>query len=164
VTGSEAAKVVRTVLCRGLTLEQAEQIIAAMVAVNAAPGTVVMRQGERGGGLLVLLEGTAEILKRGDDGRDVVITTVPPPALLGEMSLVSERPHSATVRAGTTCEFRLLTRTQFDRLLKAENVAAYKVVATLASVIAHRLERMDEKVAELTQRAARPTPASEPAS
>ena len=48
VTSSEAAKIVRSVLGRGLTFEQADQIIKAMVPVSAEPGMVVMREGERG--------------------------------------------------------------------------------------------------------------------
>jgi CRP-like cAMP-binding protein len=159
VTASEAAKIVRNVLCRGLTFDQADQIIKAMVPVNAEPGTVVMREGERGQGLLVLLHGSAEVLKHGRTGVDVALTTVEGPTVVGEMSLVSERPYSATVRALSPCEFYLLTRSQFERLLKSESLAAYKVVATLADLIASRLHRMDDKFVELAARA----PASGPA-
>ena len=142
----------RGVLCRGLTPEQADQIVNAMVPVSVDPGTVVMREGDRGQGLLVLLEGSAEVVKRHAGADDVVISTVEAPTVVGEMSLITERPHSATVRARTLCSFHLLTRSQFDRLLKGESLAAYKVVATLADVIAGRLTRMDEKFAELARR------------
>jgi CRP-like cAMP-binding protein len=161
VTPSEAAKVVRSVLCRGLTHEQAEQIVKAMIPVTVDPGTVVLREGDRGQGLLVLLEGSAEVVKQDAGHDDVVISTVEAPTVVGEMSLITERPHSATVRARTTCGFQLLTRSQFDRLLKSESLAAYKVVATLAEVIAGRLTRMDEKFVELTRRADDPPHAEE---
>jgi CRP/FNR family transcriptional regulator, cyclic AMP receptor protein len=161
VTASEAAKVVRSVLCRGLTVEQTDQIVKAMVPVAVETGAVVLREGEKGQGLLVLLEGSAQIVKRGFDGADVLITTVEAPTVLGEMSLITERPHSATVRALTACEFQLLTRSQFDRLLKGENLAAYKVVATLAEVMAWRLSRMDDKVVELARRRDCPPPVEE---
>jgi CRP-like cAMP-binding protein len=151
VTPSEAARIVRGVLCRGLTHEQADQIVKAMVSVNVEPGTVVLREGDRGQGLLVLLEGAAEIVKHDEGREDVVISTVEAPSVVGEMSLITERPHSATVRARTACAFQLLTRSQFERLLKSESLAAYKVVATLADVIAGRLIRMDEKFVELAR-------------
>jgi CRP-like cAMP-binding protein len=151
VTPSEAARIVRGVLCRGLTHEQADQIVTAMVPVAVEAGTVVLREGGRGQGLLVLLEGAAEIVKHDGDGGDVVISTVEAPTVVGELSLITERPHSATVRARTACKFQLLTRSQFDRLLGSESVAAYKVVATLADVIAGRLIAMDEKFVELTR-------------
>lgn len=141
----------RGVLCRGLTHEQTDQIVSAMVPVTVEPGTVVLREGDRGQGLLVLLEGSAEIVKHDAGHDDVVISTVEAPTVVGEMSLITERPHSATVRARTPCEFQLLTRSQFERLLKSESLAAYKLVATLADVIAGRLTRMDEKFAELAR-------------
>ena len=151
MTNSEAARIVRTVLCRGLTFEQTEQILKAMVPVTASPGTILFHEGEKGHGLVVALEGTVEILKQGRDGDDLPIATVEAPTVLGEMSLITDRPHSATVRAVTACEFRLLTRAQFERLLQNESVAAYKVVVTLAEVIARRLTKMDEKVMELSR-------------
>lgn len=130
MTPSETAKIVRSVLCRGLTFEQSEQIVKAMVPVDAEPGAVVLREGERGQGLLVLVEGSAEIVKQDTGGDGVVISTVMAPTVVGEMSLITDRPHSATVRARLPCEFQLLTRSQFERLLKNESLAAYKLVAT----------------------------------
>jgi CRP-like cAMP-binding protein len=158
VTSTEAAKLVRSVLCRTLTLEQTDQILKAMVRVAAEPGTVVMGEGERGRGLFVLLEGSVEVRKQDRHGGDVSIAVIEAPTVLGEMNLLTDRPHSATVRAVTACEFQLLTRSQFSRLLGSESLAAYKVVAALADVIARRLDRMDEKFAELAAQGEPPPP------
>jgi CRP/FNR family transcriptional regulator, cyclic AMP receptor protein len=154
VNSSEAARIVRAVLCRGLTFEQTEQILKAMVAVTVEPGGVLYQETDRSKGLFVLLAGRVEILKHEADGGDRRIATVEAPTVVGEMSLLTDRPHSATVRALTACEGRLLTRAQFDRLLQSEDLAAYKIVLTLADVIARRLNKMDEKVLELTRSAA----------
>jgi CRP/FNR family transcriptional regulator, cyclic AMP receptor protein len=156
VTNSEAAKLVRTVLCRGLTFEQTEQIIKAMVAVNVEAGAVLYHEDENSKGLFVLLDGSMEILKRDTAGADRRIAVVAAPTVVGEMSLLTDRPHSATVRALSGCESRLLTRAQFERLLQAESLAAYKIVLTLADVIAKRLNKMDEKVLELTRQGGPP--------
>jgi CRP/FNR family transcriptional regulator, cyclic AMP receptor protein len=161
VTNSEAAKIVRTILGRGLTPQQTEQIVNAMVPTTVTSGNTVFREDERGQGLFVLLDGTVEVVKESGPGGPVIIASVEAPSVLGEMSLITDRPHSATVRARTNCEFRLLTRSQFDRLLQAENLAAYKVVATLADVIAWRLNRMDEKFVELSRRGENPQPVEE---
>ena len=161
MTNSEAAKIVRTILGRGLTPQQTEQIVNAMVPTTVTSGNTVFREEERGQGLFVLLDGTVEVVKESGPGGPVIIASVEAPSVLGEMSLITDRPHSATVRARTNCEFRLLTRSQFDRLLQAENLAAYKVVATLADVIAWRLNRMDEKFVELSHRGENPQPVEE---
>src|SRR5262245_22149158 len=148
MTPSEASKIVRRVLCRGLSNEQAEQILKAMMPVKAEAGLAVLKEGERGHGLIVLLEGTVEVVK---NGSTEVLATFTAPTVLGEISLLTEVPHTASVRAKTACEFSLLTTTQFQRLLRDESLAAYKVIAILAEVLARRLQRMDEKFVEASR-------------
>jgi CRP-like cAMP-binding protein len=147
MTPSETTKVIRGVLCRGLSYEQTEQILKAMVPVRTEAGHAVVREGERPQGLMVLLEGTVEVLKKGSEP----LATIDAPTVLGEISLLTEGPHTATVRAKTACEFSLLTTTQFHRLLREESLAAYKVIAILAEVLARRLTRMDEKFVEVSR-------------
>jgi CRP/FNR family transcriptional regulator, cyclic AMP receptor protein len=151
MTPSEASKVIRGVLCRGLSYEQTEQILKAMVPVKAEAGTAVFKEGERPQGLMVLLEGTVEVIK---EGGGETLATIDAPTVLGEISLLMEGPHTASVRAKTACEFSLLTSTQFHRLLREENLAAYKVIAILAEVLARRLNRMDEKFVEVSRKTA----------
>jgi CRP-like cAMP-binding protein len=148
MTPSEASKIVRRVLCRGLTPEQSEQILKAMIPVKADAGLVVFKEGDRAQGLIVLLEGTVEVVK---NGSTEPLATFTAPTVLGEMSLLTDGPHTADVRAKTACEFRLLTTTQFQRLLREESLAAYKVIAILAEVLARRLHRMDEKFVEASR-------------
>ena len=148
MTPSEAGKIVRHVLCRGLSHEQSEQILKAMMPVKADAGLVVFKEGERAQGLMVLLNGAVEVFKNGSSG---VIAMVTAPAVLGEISLLTEGPHTASVRAKTACEFSLLTTTQFQRLLRDESLAAYKVIAILAEVLARRLHRMDERFVEVAR-------------
>ena len=151
MTPSEANKIVRGVLCRGLSYEQTEQLLKTMVPVKTEADFVVFKEGERPQGLMVLLDGTVEVFK---DGTSEVLATIAAPTVLGEISLLTEGPHTASVRAKTPCEFSLLTTTQFHRLLREESLAAYKVIAVLAEVLARRLHRMDEKFVEISRQSA----------
>jgi CRP-like cAMP-binding protein len=72
-------------LCRDLPLETFE------------PGEVLMAEGETSGRLYVLVEGMLEIVK-GDFQINVVDNRG---AILGDMSVLLDLPHSATVRALT---------------------------------------------------------------
>lgn len=148
---SEAMKIVRVVLCKGFSVDQTEQMMRAMVALTAEPGTVVLREGAKPQGLLVLLTGTVEVLKQTPRGELQPLTTIDAPTVLGEVSLITDRGPAATVRAKTACEFRLLTKPQFDRLIQSESLAAYKLMHTLAGVLARRLQLMNDRVAELSR-------------
>jgi CRP/FNR family transcriptional regulator, cyclic AMP receptor protein len=60
-------------------------------------GAVVIREGTKTGHLFVLVEGQLEVLR----GDTVVALLSEPGALTGEMSLLLDRPHTATVRTTT---------------------------------------------------------------
>jgi CRP-like cAMP-binding protein len=141
---------IRTVLCRGLTVEQADHLVKVLVPAKITAGGPVLREGDSPSGLFLLLSGTVEILKQTPDGASQSLGKVGAPTVLGEMSLITERPHSATVMAVSDCEFYLLTRAQFQRLIASESIAAYKLIATIAQVLAGRVMRLDQKVLELS--------------
>ncbi len=151
MTTGQARDTIRSVLCKNLTAEQTEQIVRVLVPVKTSAGHPLMREGDSATGLFVLLKGTVEILKKtADGGAPQPLARVDGPTVLGEMSLVMDRPHSATVQAVTDCELYLLTKSQFQRLIASESLAAYKLLATIAEVLAGRLTRLDQKVLELS--------------
>jgi CRP/FNR family cyclic AMP-dependent transcriptional regulator len=145
---TDVALVLASVLGQRLAPVEAERLAAAMRPVAIEAGAPICREDEETRGLLLLLEGTAEVLKH-DRER---VATVEAPAVLGEMSLLTDGHHTATVRAVTPCDLALLPRDDFARLLEAGSPAAYKLVTAIAEVLARRLERMSEKVAELAGR------------
>jgi len=64
---------------------------------NVSPGDLVVHEGGRTGHLYVLIEGRLEVVK----GGTVVATITEPGAVLGEMSVLLDAPHTATVRAAS---------------------------------------------------------------
>lgn len=62
---------------------------------NVSAGTLVIHEGGRTGHLYVLIEGRLEVVK----GDSVVAVLTEPGAVLGEMSVLLDQPHTATVRA-----------------------------------------------------------------
>jgi CRP-like cAMP-binding protein len=62
---------------------------------NVSAGALVVQEGGRTGHLYVLIEGRLEVIK----GDTVVAAITEPGALLGEMSVLLDQPHTATVRA-----------------------------------------------------------------
>src|SRR5258708_1162981 len=58
-------------------------------------GTLVIHEGGKTGHLFVLLQGKLEVIK----GDSIVAVLTEPGAVLGEMSVLLDHPHTATVRA-----------------------------------------------------------------
>jgi CRP-like cAMP-binding protein len=61
---------------------------------NFGPGEVLLREGERSGLLFILIAGAVEVVK----GETPISTVSEPGALFGEMSVLLDAPHMATVR------------------------------------------------------------------
>ena len=149
MNAAETRKLMQSVL-RGLTAPQVEQLIQASVAQKVPAGQALINEGERVSGLMVLLQGKVEIFKQGPDGLRQSLANLDAPTLVGEMSVITDRPASATAIALADCELQLLTRAQFQRLIAADNIAAYRLVVIIAGVLAERLAKLDRKVLELT--------------
>lgn len=146
---SEIRKTMHSLL-RGFTPQQLEQLSQPLVGQKVAAGHALINEGDRPSGLVFLLQGSVEIFKHGPDGQLQLLAKVDAPTLLGEMSLITDRPSSATVIALSECELQLLTKAQFQRLIAGDSIAAYKLVVILAGVLAERLASLDRKVLELT--------------
>jgi len=150
VNPSETRKIIHSLIGRGVTSQQVERLAQALVGQKAAAGHALINEGDRPSGLVILLQGTVEVVKHGPDGQTQSLAKINAPTLVGEMSIITDRPSSATVVAVTECELSVLTRAQFQRLIAGDSIAAYKLVMTIAGILAERLAKLDRKVLELT--------------
>jgi CRP-like cAMP-binding protein len=82
-------------------------------------GTDLIREGERGKGLFLVLGGEVEVLARVGTPEQTSLAKLKPGDLFGEMSLVTDQPTSATVRATTRTSVLFLAREYVERLAEA---------------------------------------------
>lgn len=80
------------------------------------PGTEVIREGEPGQGLFVVLSGELEVVKHDTGGEPVSLARLKTGDIFGEMSLITQQPTSATVRATARTTVLFLARTYVERL------------------------------------------------
>ncbi len=66
-------------------------------ARDVSAGALIIHEGDTTGHLYILIEGRLEVLK----GDTVVACITEPGAVLGEMSVLLDQPHTATVRAAS---------------------------------------------------------------
>lgn len=102
--------------------------------VGVATGQTLFKEGERGDLMYVLMSGAADIVVHGK-----VMEVVEPGAILGEMAMIEEAPHSASVLAKSDCTFLPIDRKRLNFLIQQTPNFALHVMR----VIAGRLRRMD---------------------
>jgi transcriptional regulator with AAA-type ATPase domain len=103
-----------------LSASALDTVAAAMQPAGYASGQFIIRQGEPGRHLHVLIGGEAEVRIHAPGGAVITVATMSAGACFGEMSLLSGDVTSADVIARTDCETLALDRPTFEALVAGE--------------------------------------------
>ena len=128
-----------------LTESQAQQIADAVIKRRFKRGDRIVEQGLKSNALYIILSGRARVLASDSRGREVILATLQPGDYIGEMSLIDNEPHSATVRAEVQTDVLMLGRAEFARCL-TENASMSLVVMR---GLVKRLRHADRKIESL---------------
>lgn len=104
-----------------------------------------MEQGHQSNALCILLTGRARVVATDNRGREVILATLGPGDYLGEMSIIDNNAHSATVRAEVQTDVLMLGRAEFTRCLSENASMALMVMRGLTK----RLRHADRKIESL---------------
>ena len=80
-------------------------------------GTDIIQQGDVGEFLYVITKGEVSVLREGGQIREEVLATLSEGECFGEMSLISGKPTSATIRAKSPVTLLQISKDDFDQLL-----------------------------------------------
>ncbi len=128
-----------------LTASQAESVADAVVKRRFRRGEPIVEQGKKSNALSIILTGRARVVTADSRGREVILATLQPGDYVGEMSLIDEEPHSATVLAEVQTDALILRRLEFARCLPENSSMAYAVMRGLVQ----RLRHADRKIESL---------------
>jgi CRP-like cAMP-binding protein len=90
-------------LLGGLSEDDLRAALPGFARKDFDPGHVMVREGERGGGVFILSRGRARVLVQGEHSRPFEVAELCEGSFFGEVSLLS-RPRSATVVAAGPCQ------------------------------------------------------------
>lgn len=139
----------------GLDDKILKKISDACIARQFTKNETIVRQGEMGLGLYVIAKGRVKV-EREQGGARMQVAELGPEQFFGEMSLLDNKPRSATVTGLEDSECVLLTRDSFVRLMNKFP----EIPIRMARVLADRLRVANEKLA--AGPAPSPVPASAP--
>lgn len=128
-----------------LTNEQARAVADGVVKRRYRRGELVVEQGKKSNALFILLNGRARVLTADSRGREVILAVLEAGDYVGEMSLIDNKPHSATVRCEVQCDMLILGRTEFARCLPENSSLSYAIMRGLVT----RLRSADRQIESL---------------
>jgi CRP/FNR family transcriptional regulator len=110
-----------------------------------SPGTVLIKQGDTGVGLYIIINGHVKTtLAKNPDRAEVDLGTYGPGNVLGEMALLDDLPRSATVTAVDDVAALLLPVWEFRTTIRSHPEIALKLLAVLSK----RLRKIENQTNE----------------
>src|SRR5215207_7823427 len=114
-------------LFEGLSDEELGQLMDMAQPVSLRAGDILIKQGDAGDSAYVIVKGEFEIQKQ--SGQSLIKIDVRNPGdVVGEMSLLSRAPRSATVLSKTDSEALRIPQEAFENLLSSSSTAAMAVL------------------------------------
>lgn len=150
-----------TDLFRGLTREQIGKILGISRPISFHAGSVIMKEGEIGDALYLMMTGTVEVVKKlvlGDfedeqapaDGKVFTRLSARDHAVFGEIALLEAQKRTATVRAVTDCTLYEIRKDDFLALAEGDSALGYRLLLNLGRIVSSRLRKSDEETVKLT--------------
>ena len=120
-----------------LTNDQAQAIADSVVKRRFRRGELVVEQGRKSNALYILLNGRARVLTSDSRGREVILAVLESGDYVGEMSLIDNEAHSATVRCEIQTDMLILGRADFARCLPENSSLSYAILRGLVRRLRH---------------------------
>ena len=135
-----------------LSADEVDMLTLACLERTYAAGETMIADGAIADGLFILTAGTASVLKYSGSRVEIELARLHAGEHFGEMSLVTERPTSASVRARTAVTCLVVTRDRFDVLLRQHPEMARKVLTAFVKTLSSRLTQIDRDYASIMRR------------
>ena len=123
-------------LFRHLTYKEILRVLSVTKVADYATGDEILREGEPGNELFILLKGKVRLHKDG-----AFITHLGPGAHFGEMALVDKGPRSVSAAAEDRTRALVLGRAQFNDIIRNDPRLSVKLLWSFVQVLAQRLRK-----------------------
>lgn len=152
-------------LLQDFTPAEADTLGASMLLVHAAPGQVMIREGEFGDWMMLILKGTVDVTKRlepaagaGTDAETRAepavsrIAVVRSGAAVGDMSMLDSEPRYATCTAIEAVEAGVWGRHEIALLIRDHPGVGAKLLVKITQMMAQRLRNTSNQLVKLLRK------------
>jgi CRP/FNR family cyclic AMP-dependent transcriptional regulator len=117
-----------------------------MQVYRAEVGVEIIREGEPGDFMMLLIEGRIEVFKQDRWNAPRLIALVEPGKTVGEMSMIDGEPRFATCVAAERCMISVLTRESLARIILEQPILGAKILMELVLMLSQRLRQTSSKL------------------
>jgi CRP/FNR family transcriptional regulator, cyclic AMP receptor protein len=147
-------------LLQDMSPQEVDVLGQSMLMVQAEAGQALIREGEVGEWMLLLLSGTVDITKRvevqAEGAEKTVISSriavIQQGASIGEMSMLDNEPRYATCTAIQAVQAGVLGRREIGLLIRDHPAVGAKLLVKITQIMAQRLRNTSNQLVKLLQK------------
>lgn len=129
-------------LFQDLTSNEMKELNRITTMNTVAKGRVFYRPEEPGEVLFIVKEGRVQLYRISPEGKKLVITTLGPHTLFGEMALLGTKMHNTFAEAIDDCLICIMRRTDLERLILSKPQVALRIL----EITGKRLQEAEESL------------------
>ena len=113
---------------------------------NYNEGDTIFKEGDKGGSLIVILEGTVKIYKETVSGIKNVLASLDKNNMFGELSIFDELPRSATAVSATKSRCIVIKTDDLVTLMNNNQSLAVNLLKQVIKTLSNRIRNTNEKL------------------
>lgn len=127
-----------------LTEEEIEEIDRATTMSSCRKGKILYMPEDTSEVLFLLKKGRIQLYRLSPDGKKLVIATIGPGSVFGEMALIGQGMHNTFAEATEECVLCVMSRDDLERLLVTKPKVALRIFETLGRRLKEAELRLEE--------------------
>ena len=104
-------------LFSGLSGDELDSVVSIASKRSYPKNTIIINEGDETDSLYLILSGKVKIVLSDEEGKEITISILEPNDYFGELSLIDEEPRSARVVTMEKCQFSIIHKSDFNKLL-----------------------------------------------
>ncbi len=136
-------------LFKDLTATELANIVPLFFEKTYTKNATLFVEGMTGEILYVIRKGSVHITKKGTGSQEIVLATLKEGEFLGEMSLIDNRPRTATAKVAEESLLLVMTKKAFTTLLEKHPDIALKILLVFLRIANDRLRKANESIKQV---------------
>ena len=135
----------RVSVFKNLTNDELNEIKILVTEKTFGKGTILFKEGMRGGVMYIVKKGGIEIFKKGRPS-EISLAKLGPGSFVGEMSLIDDEPRSASARINEDAVLLIITKSSFQEIITKNAEAGNKILITFIKMLNSRIRNTNKRI------------------
>ncbi len=126
-----------------LSTDDLDKLLKLSTEFTYEKGQIIFQKGDAGDSLLAILEGEVSIIANSEEGKEIILNTIPQGEMFGEIACIDSIERSATATAISKCTLLAINRNDFIPFLKTNPEIAIELLKALCLKLRDTSDRVE---------------------